>query len=144
MSLYDASVPVFSQMLKGLAGVLVKASVHADSRKIAPEVMLGLRHAPDMFALTRQVQVACDFAKNTCGRLAGDDVPKFSDDEKLRGITFPIQGKPFVMNGADYLHTFALPNFYFHATAAYTILRANGLELNKRDFLGFVAGLKPV
>ena len=172
MPLYDASIPVFVQMLKGLSGVLSKASAHAETRKIVPEVMLGLRHVPDMFALTRQVQVACDFAKNTSGRLAGDEVPKFADEEKsfeelhsriqktlayiealpkaafagseTRNITFPIQGKPHTMNGADYLNTFALPNFYFHVTTAYTILRANGLELNKRDFLGTVAGLKPV
>ena len=82
MSLYAASVPVFVQMLKALQALLKKAEANAESRKIAPEVMLGLRLSPDMFAMTRQVQITCDFAKNTCGRLAQAELPKFPDEEK--------------------------------------------------------------
>lgn len=169
MSLHAASVPVFAQYLDALAGLLRKAEEHATAKKIAPEVMLGLRLAPDMFALTRQVQVACDFAKNTAGRLAAAELPKFADEEKTfaelqeriqktkayvqglpaasfdgaaeRQVTFPIAGKPFSMKGSDYLSNFALPNFFFHAAAAYAILRANGVDLGKRDFLGEVVGL---
>ncbi|MCA3562739.1 MAG: DUF1993 domain-containing protein [Methylocystis sp.] len=170
MSLYAASVPVFLHYLDSLAGILAKAEAHAAERKIAPEVLLGLRLAPDMFALSRQVQVACDFAKNAAGRLAAVDVPKFPDEEKTfaelreriartkayvtgisaaalegaeaRVITFPIGGKPHEMDGADYLYHFALPNFYFHLTAVYAILRANGVALGKGDYMGKVEGLK--
>jgi len=164
MSLYAASVPVFSQYLDSLSGILAKAEAHATEKKIAPEVMRGLRLTPDMFALSRQVQVACDFAKNTAGRLAAAELPKFPDEEKTfaelqeriaktkayvkglpaaafegaetRAITFPIGGKPHAMDGADYLYHFALPNFYFHMTAVYAILRANGVALGKGDFIG--------
>jgi hypothetical protein len=172
MSLYTASVPVFVQMLDSLEGVLKKAEAWAEAKKVAPEVMLGLRLAPDMFALTRQVQIACDFAKNTSGRLAGAELPKFADDEKTfselyeriaatkayiaglpatafvgaesRAIQFPMRGKPHEMTGADYLNSFALPNFYFHAAAAYAILRANGVDVGKGDYLGKVEGLREI
>jgi uncharacterized protein len=172
MSLHGASVLPFAQILRALDGVLAKAAAHAEAKKIAPDVLLGLRHSPDMFSLARQVQVACDFAKNTSGRLAGAELPKYPDDEKTfaelhqriaktltyieglpanafkgaetRRIEFPLQGKPHGMSGTDYLNAFALPNFYFHVTTAYTILRANGLDLSKRDYLGAVIGLKPV
>jgi uncharacterized protein len=172
MSLHAASVPVFVQMLDALEAVLKKAEAHAEARKIAPEVMLGLRLAPDMFALTRQAQIACDFAKNTAGRLAGAELPKFPDEEKTfaelygriartkafitglssaafdgaetRAIRFPMRAKTFEMTGAAYLNSFALPNFYFHATAVYAILRANGVELGKGDYMGTVEGLKAV
>jgi uncharacterized protein len=172
MSLHAASVPVFAQYLDALSAVLKKAEEHAAAKKIAPETMLGLRLSPDMFPLSRQVQIACDFAKNTCGRLAGAELPKFADEEKTfaelqeriaktkayvaglpakafdgaedRDVTFPMRGKPHAMNGAAYLNTFALPNFYFHATAAYAILRANGLELGKGDYMGKVEGLRVV
>jgi uncharacterized protein len=172
LSLHAASVPVFVQMLDALGSVLTKAEAHAESRKIAPEVMLGLRLAPDMFALARQVQIACDFAKNTAGRLAGVELPKFPDEEKTfaelheriartrafvaglpaaafegagaRAIQFPMRGKPHEMTGAAYLNSFALPNFYFHATAVYAILRANGVDLGKGDYMGKVDGLRVV
>jgi uncharacterized protein len=170
MSLYSASIPVFVQMLRALENVLKKAEAHAETRKIAPDVMLGLRLSPDMFSLTRQVQVACDFAKNTSGRLAGVELPKFPDEEKTfaelyerigktlafvdglsaasfdgaesRTVEFPVAGKPCTMAGGQYLNGFALPNFYFHVSAAYMILRENGIVLNKRDFLGTVPGLQ--
>jgi hypothetical protein len=169
MSLHAASVPVFAQLLDALSGVLRKAEAHAAARKIADETMLGLRLAPDMFALARQVQIACDFAKNTAGRLAGDELPRFPDEERTfaelqarigrtkayveglpaaafagaetRDIAFPVGGKPMSLKGDVYLHRFALPNFYFHATAAYAILRANGVEIGKRDYMGTVPGL---
>jgi hypothetical protein len=172
MSLHAASVPVFAQYLDALAAVLRKAEDHATAKKIAPEVLLGLRLAPDMLPLSRQVQIACDFAKNTSGRLAGAETPKFADEEKTfaelheriaktkafaaglpeadfaeaasRKVTFPIAGKTFEMDGADYLHTFAMPNFFFHMTTAYGILRANGVDLGKRDFMGMVAGMRAV
>ncbi len=172
MSLHAQSIPVFIQCLDALAGSLRKAEAHGEAKKIAPEVMLGLRLAPDMFALSRQVQITCDFAKNTAGRLAAAELPKFADDEKTfaelyaridktktyitdlpaaafagaetRTITFPIAGKPYAMQGDAYLAYFALPNFYFHATAAYAILRANGVDLGKRDFLGAITGMAPV
>ncbi len=169
MTLHAATVPVFVQFLDALAAILRKAEEHATAKKIAPEVLLGLRLSPDMFPLTRQVQIACDFAKNTTGRLAGAELPKMPDEEKsfaelqeriartkayvegfpaasfaeaaTRTVTFPIAGKPFSMKGADYLSNFALPNFFFHMAAAYAILRANGVDLGKRDFLGNVVGL---
>jgi uncharacterized protein len=164
MSLYAPTVPVFVQFLDALTGILRKAEAHAEAKKIAPDVILGLRLSPDMFALTRQVQIACDFAKNTCGRLAEAELPKFPDEEKTfadlyariestkayvtglpkaafegaetRAITFPIGGKPHAMQGDDYLSHFALPNFYFHLSAVYMILRANGVDLGKGDFIG--------
>lgn len=167
-----APVAAFNQILDAVSGLLKKAEAHGEAKKIAPEVMLGLRLAPDMFALTRQVQIVCDFAKNTAARLTGAEPPKFADEEKsfaelqeriaktkayvagipesafegseTRTVTFPIGGKPHQMTGADYLAGFALPNFYFHAAAAYAILRANGVELGKRDFLGRMDGLRPV
>ena len=172
MSLYTASVPVFSHYLDSLSGILAKAEAHAAERKIAPEVLLRLRLAPDMFALSRQVQVASDFAKNTAGRLAAVEVPKFPDEEKTfaelqeriartkayvtgisasafegaetRVISFPIGGKLHEMDGADFLYHFALPNFYFHLTAVYAILRANGVALGKGDFIGSRERLRPV
>lgn len=172
MSLHAASVPVFAQILDALSAVLRKAEAHAEARKIAPEVMLGLRLSPDMFALTRQVQITCDFAKNTAGRLAGVELPKFLDEEKTfaelqeriartkafvtgldskafdgaegRMIQFPMRGKPHEMTGAAYLNSFALPNFYFHATTSYAILRANGVDLGKGDYMGKVEGLRVV
>jgi uncharacterized protein len=169
MSIHAASVPVFVHILNALSGCLAKAEAHADARKIAHDVMLGLRLAPDMFDLKRQVQIASDFAKNTAGRLAGVELPRFPDEEtsfaelqariaktiafvealpasafegaETRNISFAIGGKPMAMEGAAYLHHFGLPNFFFHATTAYAILRANGVELGKRDFMGKTPGL---
>jgi uncharacterized protein len=169
MSLHAASVPVFAQHLAALSNILRKAEAHAAARKVSDETMLGLRLAPDMFTLARQVQIACDFAKNTAGRLAGQELPRFADEEKSfaelqariektkayveglpaaafagaegRDISFPIGGKPMSLRGDIYLNHFALPNFYFHATAAYAILRGNGVDLGKGDFMGTVPGL---
>jgi uncharacterized protein len=172
MSLHAASVPVFAQYLRALSAILKKAETHADGKKIAHETMLGLRLSPDMFAVTRQVQIACDFAKNTCGRLAGDELPRFPDEEKTfaelqeriaktlsyieglpsasfagaetRAIEFSIARKPFRMMGEAYLHHFAMPNFMFHVTTAYAILRTNGVDVGKGDFMGETKGLEAV
>lgn len=164
ISMYQASVPVFDKMLANLAGILTKAAAWAESRKIEPAVLLNARLAPDMFALTRQVQVACDFAKGTCARLAGIEPPKYEDNEtsfaELQAriartrqfvATFKaaqidgtedkdirFQGGRGLMEfkGQPYLIGFALPNLYFHTTMAYAILRHNGLALAKGDFIG--------
>ncbi len=164
-SMSQASLPVFEIGLNALVGVLDKAAAHAAAKKIDLTVVLGWRLVPDMFALTRQVQVACDQAKNGSARLAGVEPPKFEDNETTldqikariaktiayintldtsaidgsseREITFPLgpsaKGK---MTGADYLNHFVLPNFYFHYTAAYAIVRQLGADVGKRDFLG--------
>jgi uncharacterized protein len=164
--LYRASVPVFDIVLNALSGVLDKAEAFAASKKIDSAVLLGTRLAPDMFNLTRQVQVACDQAKNGSARLAGAEPPKFSDDEATiaqlksriakttaflktldakaidaaanRDIAFPLGPKQGHMKGADYLTHFVLPNFYFHVTTAYAILRHSGVELGKRDYMGAI------
>jgi hypothetical protein len=161
----QASLPVFEIGLTALSGVLDKAAAFASAKKIDAAVLPQYRLAPDMFALARQVQVACDMAKNGGARLAGVEPPKFEDDEKTidelkariaktitfvksldaaridaageREITFPLgPTNKGHMKGGDYLSHFVLPNFYFHLTAAYTILRHCGVELAKRDFLG--------
>jgi uncharacterized protein len=164
ISMYQASVPAFLQMLNSLSAILDKAEAFAAERKIDPAVLLGYRLAPDMFPLSRQVQIATDQAKGCCARLAGVDVPKYADDETTfadlkariaRTIEF-VQGfKPADIDGSEeqdititagsrelrfkgqqYLVSFVLPNFYFHATTAYAILRHCGLSIGKRDFLG--------
>jgi hypothetical protein len=161
-----ASIPVFETVLNALSAVLDKAEAYAGAKKFEPAVLLGMRLAPDMFTLTRQVQVATDQAKNGTARLAGVEPPKFEDTESTiaqlkeriaktigflktldtkaidasadRDITFPLGPKKAQMRGDDYLNHFVLPNFYFHATSAYAILRHAGADLGKRDFLGAV------
>jgi uncharacterized protein len=164
-SLSQAALPVFEIGLNALSGVLDKAAAFAAAKKIDPSVLAQYRLAPDMFALTRQVQVACDQAKNGSARLAGVEPPKFEDNEATidqlkariaktldfvksvqakaldgagdREITFPLgPTNKGHMKGDDYLTHFVLPNFYFHLTAAYAILRHCGVEVGKRDFLG--------
>ena len=164
LSMYQASVPVFLRTLAALSGILDKAAAHAAHRKIEPSVLLNARLFPDMFAFLRQVQLAADFAKGAGARLAGIDVPKFADTESTfdelktriakiadfvrtltptqidgsenRDITIPIGGQPQSFKGQPYLLHFALPNFFFHATTAYDILRHCGVEVGKRDFIG--------
>jgi hypothetical protein len=164
ISMYDASVPVFTQMLNSLSAVLDKTEAHATARKIEPAALLQARLYPDMFPLLRQVQIAADFAKGACARLAGVEVPRYEDSEQTFGdlkqrlektLAF-IAGLPretiaqsedsdIVLNqanstrefkGRPYLLHYALPNFYFHTTTAYAILRHNGVEIGKRDFIG--------
>ena len=162
----QASLPVFEIGLNALSTVLDKAVAHAAAKKIDPSVVLGWRLAPDMFALTRQVQVTADQAKNGSARLAGVEPPKFEDNETTfdqlkerltktvaylktldakaidvssdREITFPLGPAKGQMKGSDYLNHFVLPNFYFHLTAAYAIVRQCGAEIGKRDFLGAI------
>jgi uncharacterized protein len=166
-TLSRASLPVFEIGLAALAVVLDKAAAFASAKKIDESVLLSYRLAPDMFALTRQVQIACDQAKNGSARLAGMEPPKFDDNETSieqlkariaktiaflqtvdrksvdrsgeRDITFPLgPTNKGDMKGIDYLNHFVLPNFYFHLTAAYAILRHCGVDVGKRDFLGAI------
>jgi hypothetical protein len=164
MSMSSAAIPSFTITLNAMSGWLDKAAAFAAARKFDPAVLLDARLAPDMFPLTRQVQAACDAAKNGAARLAGIEPPKFEDNETTiaqlkdriartiafvksvdtkaidasgeRTITLPLgPQRKGEMKGAHYLNHFALPNFYFHATVAYAILRHNGVELGKTDFL---------
>jgi uncharacterized protein len=165
MSFYDATVPAFLQILGSLTGILTKAEAHCKAKNIAPEVLLGARLFPDMLPLTKQIQIASDFAAKTCARLTGSEMPSTPDTEKTFGelkqrlaktadyvksfkptqfdgaetreITFPIgPDKTMTLKGQQYLSSFAFPNFYFHAATAHGILRHNGVEIGKRDFLG--------
>ena len=161
--MYDASIPVFIHFLNGLAALLRKAEAHAQAKKLEPDAFLLARLFPDMFTFTKQVQLACDFAKGTSARLAGVTAPSHPDDEKTfdelhdrirktveflrslnkdqfadaaeRSVTFKAQGKDVTVKGAQYLSNVGLPNFYFHVTTAYALLRHNGVEIGKSDFL---------
>lgn len=165
VSMYSVSVPVFMQHLNGLSGVLDKAAAHAAARKIKEEDLLAMRFAPDMFPLVRQIRAATDHACSAAGRLSGKELPKFANDEtsiaqlkdriaktieflksvkpsevdgteaKEIKITFP-SGQTREFTGQSLLLGNSLPNFYFHATTAYDILRQVGVELGKRDFMG--------
>jgi uncharacterized protein len=164
-SLHTTSATVFNQMLGGLNGVLAKAAAHAEARKIEPAALLQARLYPDMFPLLRQVQVACDFAKGVSARLAGVEVPSFDDKEQsfadlharidktlaFVGSLTPQQfegsetreivtqaGTPKEKRfaGQSYLLNYGLPHFFFHVTTAYAILRHNGVEVGKKDYVG--------
>jgi hypothetical protein len=166
-SLSQASLPAFQIGLNALSALLDKAAAFAAAKKIDPAVLLNFRLAPDMFALTRQIQIASDMAKNGASRLAGVEPPKFEDNESSidqlkarvaktlahlktldpkqidasgdRQIVFPLgPNNKGEMKGDDYLNHFILPNFYFHLTAAYAILRHCGMEIGKQDFLGAI------
>lgn len=163
--MYSASVPVFLQMLGGLDGVLVKGQEHAVAAGAEPDALLQLRLAPDMFPLVRQVQVACDFAKSVSARLVGVEVPAYDDAEQtltqLRGriartVAFiggldadgfigseqrqillrPGTPKERSIGGQAYLLAYGLPQFFFHVTTAYALLRHHGVELGKKDYMG--------
>jgi hypothetical protein len=163
----QACLPALEIGLNALSAVLDKAEAHATAKKIDPSVLLNSRLAPDMFALTRQVQIATDLAKNGASRLAGAEPPRYEDTETTieqlkarlqktvahlksldtkqidasadREITFPLgPTRKGQMQGTDYLNHFLLPNVYFHLTAAYAILRHCGVELGKEDFLGAI------
>jgi hypothetical protein len=166
-SMSQASIPATVVGLNALSGVLDKAAAFAAGKKIDGSVLLNFRLAPDMFALTRQVQIATDLAKNGVARLAGVEPPRFEDNETTidqlkarvakavdfiksvdpkkidaasdREITFPLgPANKGQMKGDDYLNHFVLPNFYFHCTAVYAILRHCGVELGKADYLGAI------
>ncbi len=165
ISMYAASVPVFKQMLNSLTGILAKAEAHAGARKIDPDALLQARLFPDMFALVRQVQIAADFAKGVAARLADVDVPAYEDTEQnfadlqariAKTIAFidtltpsqidgsetreiilrPGTPKEQKLAGQTYLLHYGVPQFFFHVTSAYAILRHNGVEIGKRDFMG--------
>ena len=164
LSMYQASVPVFSHGLKALSNILAKAEDHAAARKLDEAALLQCRLYPDMFPMVRQVQIAADAAKGAVPRLAGADVPVHEDNEtsfaqlkdrcarvekfvsgfkaeqidgsEEREIVLAMRNGSMTFKGQEYLLGFALPNFYFHMTAAYAILRHCGVELGKRDFLG--------
>jgi uncharacterized protein len=164
LAMYDFSVPVLKQTLASLAAILRKAAEHAESRKIDPAVFVGARLFPDMFALAKQVQIATDQAKGCAARLAGIEIPVFADSEttfgelqariektiafldsvkaaqingsETRNIVLKLHDGTVEFNGQDYLLKWVMPNFYFHVTTAYDILRHNGVDIGKRDFLG--------
>jgi hypothetical protein len=166
ISMYNASAPRFVNILKNLSGILDKAQAHCDAKKIDPLVLTSARLFPDMFPLTRQIQIATDGAKGAMARLAGVDIPKFEDTEKTipelkeriaKTIAFietikPAQvdgteGKEIVLppggggkerrfTGIQFLLGWAHPNFYFHVTTTYNLLRHNGVEIGKLDYLG--------
>jgi hypothetical protein len=164
ISMYQASAPRFANILNNLSAILAKAKVHAEAKKIDEQVLTSSRLFPDMFALARQVQIACDTAKGAVARLAGVEIPKHEDTEKTfdelreriartlafiatvkaaqidgtedKEIVLKLQGKDVPTKGMTYLLGRAWPNFYFHVTTAYNILRHNGVELGKGDFIG--------
>jgi uncharacterized protein len=163
ISMYSASIPVFKRMLDNLDHIIDKSLADAAERKIDQQVYMNARLAPDMFALPRQVQIASDFAKLTASRLAGVEAPRFEDNEatlaelkarikktidyisgfkaeqidgsEAREVTLKGGGYEMKFKGLDFLLLFALPNFCFHCTTAYNILRHNGVKLSKGDFL---------
>lgn len=163
--LYTTSTTTFNQMLGGLNGVLAKAEAHAVAKKIEPATLLQARLYPDMFHFTRQVQVACDFAKSVSARLAGVEVPSFEDTEQTFAdlqariaktlafistltpqqfegsetreiVTQAGTPKEKRFSGQSYLLNYGLPHFFFHVTTAYAILRHNGVEVGKKDYIG--------
>ncbi len=165
MSFYDAVIPAYLQMLNSLSGLLTRAEAHCTAKKIQPEVLIGSRLFPDMLPLSRQIQLACDFAAKGCARLAHSEVPSTPDTETTfeelkqrlartidyvksfkpgqfegadaKNVTFPAgPDRTVTVTGQQFLSSFSLPNFYFHAATAHGILRHNGVEIGKRDFLG--------
>ncbi len=163
-TIYDASIPIFIRGMRNLASYLGKAQADVLSRRIDPAVIIDARLAPDMHKLSRQVQIASDTVKNAAARLAGQEAPSFPDTETTfdelqariektvaflttvtaehvqgsedRTITVKFPGREVTFTGASYLTGFVLPNLYFHMTAAYAILRHNGVPLGKADFMG--------
>ncbi len=164
ISMYQASAPRFANTLKNLSAILDKAKAHCEAKKIDPLVLTNTRLYPDMFALARQVQIACDTAKGAVARLAGAEVVKHEDSEKTfeelqariaktlaliegfkpaqidgsenRTIELKLGPNEVKWQGMQYLLGFAWPNFYFHVVTAYGILRHCGVEIGKRDFIG--------
>ena len=162
--MYDSSVLILTHFLKGLSAILKKAEAHCVAKKIEPDALLTARLFPDMYHLTRQVQLVTDFAKGMGARLAGIAVPSFPDEERTfeqlqariaktiaflgtlkkeqfegaatRTVTIKVRGNDMSFPGGEYLAGYAMPNFYFHLATAYNILRHNGVELGKMDFMG--------
>lgn len=166
LSMHAMTVGQFVPMLKNLGKILEKAEAYAAAKKVEAGVIEGLRLAPDMLSFARQVQLASDFAKNSVARLAGLEAPKFEDNEKTleelkarvartidwlqgiqaaqlegaesRHIVIPLRTRTLEMDGLPFLQKWALPNFYFHVTTAYALLRHVGVEVGKQDYLGSV------
>jgi hypothetical protein len=166
VSLYDVSIPIFILSLNNLSAILDKAASHAEAKKVDPKVLPGTRLIVDMLPLSNQIQIACDTAKGAAARLAGVPVPKHEDTEATiaelkarigKTVDFIKSVKPQQLQGAEtreivlefpqntlkftglnYLTNFVLPNFFFHVTIAYALLRKNGVDLGKRDFLGAI------
>jgi len=165
MSFYDATVPAYLQILGSLSGLLTKAEAHCTAKNIQPDVLLGARLFPDMLPLTKQIQLASDFAAKGCARVTPSEVPSTPDTEKTfeelrqrlaktidyvrsfkpaqfegadaKDVTFPAgPDKSITLKGQQFISGFSFPNFYFHAATAHGILRHNGVEVGKRDFLG--------
>jgi uncharacterized protein len=166
INIYQASVPLFLQTLGALSNILTKAAAHAEAKKIDPSIFINARLSPDMYALARQVQITTDHAKGAAARLANVEVPSFPDTEttfaelqariaktvdyvkslkpaqfegaETRDVTLKIGSQTMTWKGAIYLFHFAYPNFFFHATTAYNILRHHGVDVGKRDFIGTI------
>lgn len=164
LSMYQASIPPMLRAFDNLTAILKKGEAFAAAKKIEPSVLINARLAPDMFALARQVQIATDIAKGGASRLAGAEIPSYADNETTfaelyerinkvvaylktfnaaqidgseeKTINLKVGGQDMTMKGQQYLTGFVLPNVYFHSTAAYLILRHNGVDVGKRDFLG--------
>jgi hypothetical protein len=169
MQLSAIAVPTFEQVIGSLTAILDKAAAHAAAKKIDPAVLIGSRLAPDMYPLSRQVQLVSDFAKGVAARLGGVEMPRYADDETTidalkarlaktlafvrsidpaaidaaadKDVSFPAgPDRTRTLKGSVYFLHYALPQFYFHATTAYDILRHNGIEIGKRDFIGQIPG----
>ncbi|MGZ4978009.1 MAG: DUF1993 domain-containing protein [Methylobacter sp.] len=164
LTMYQASIPVFLRMLGNLSAILDKAAAHAEAKKIDPSIFINARLAPDMFPLSRQVQIATDMDKGCAARLAGIEVPSYEDNEATfaelqaridktktfiqsvsasqidgseeRQVTLKFGSRELGFLGQAYLLDFVLPNFYFHITTTYSILRHNGVEIGKKDYTG--------
>jgi hypothetical protein len=164
LSVHAMTTEPFIHMLGNLSNILGKAAAHAEAKKIESGVLEGLRVTPDMFTLARQVMLTCDFAKNSCARLAGVEPPRFEDTEKTlaelqgriaktidylktltpaqmegaeqRKITLPLRTRTLEMDGLPFIRKWTIPNFYFHLTTTYALLRGVGVDIGKQDFLG--------
>lgn len=164
LTMYQISIPSFVRMLGNLSAILDKAAAHAEARKIDPAIFLNARLAPDMFPLSRQVQIATDMVKGCAARLAGIDVPSYEDNEitfadlqariaktvafiqsisaeqidgsEERQIVLKFGSRELSFLGQPYLLDFVIPNFHFHLTTTYAILRHNGVEIGKKDYIG--------
>jgi hypothetical protein len=164
ISVYASSIDIFTQALGNLSAILEKGAAHATAKKFDPTVLVTSRLAPDMLPLSKQIQIACDIAKNSAARLAGTEPPRFEDNEKTieelrariaktveylksipasalegseeRDIKVPAGERTLEFKGLAFVQRWAIPNVFFHVTTAYNILRHNGVEIGKRDFLG--------
>jgi uncharacterized protein len=164
LNMYEASIPIFVRMLGNLSSILDKAVIYAETKNIDPAILVNARLTPDMYPLSRQVQIATDMVKGCAARLAGIDVPSYEDNETTfadlqariaktvaflqsvsaeqingsedRTVTLKLRGREIQFLGQPYLLDFVLPNLYFHVTTTYAILRHNGVEIGKMDYLG--------